>query len=240
MNTKGGIKMLNQVSVLIPYKRDYGIRDDLFKWVITFYENVMPEVEMCICESQSEPFNRSQAINNAAKEATRNVFVIADADVIYNPKMVVQAIQLLEKHAWIIPFSKFLDVSKSSTEKLLMSSPQWPLLMEMDYEDRYKNKNYKSISSLVVVTRDNFNMVGGFDERFEGWGREDNAFRDAMNTICGPYKRIKNQFLYHLWHPRTKSQGNPNFKKNHRLYKQYSKRRGMVKEMKELIKERTF
>ena len=45
INTKGEIKMLNSVSILIPHKPDYGIRDDLFKWIKTFYKNVMPEVE---------------------------------------------------------------------------------------------------------------------------------------------------------------------------------------------------
>jgi len=59
-----------------------------------------------------------------------------------------------------------------------------------------------------------------------------------MNTICGPYKRINNNFIYHLWHPRTESQGNQNFENNKKLKKQYAKRRGMVKAMKELIKER--
>ena len=232
--------MLNNVSILIPYKPDYGIRDDLFKFVKTFYENVIPEVELCIGVCQNELFNRSQAINIAAKKATKDVFVIADSDVIYDPLILVQAIQLLDKYAWIIPYSRWLDLSKSSTEKLLLSSPQWPLSMKVEYEDRYKNKNFKSVSGVVVVTRENFNIVEGFDERFIGWGREDVAFKEAMNTICGPYKRINGNFLYQLWHSRTESQGNPNFENNDQLYKRYIKRRGRVKEMKELIKERNI
>jgi glycosyltransferase involved in cell wall biosynthesis len=75
----------------------------------------MPEVELCIGECQSELFNRSQALNIAAKTATKDVFVIADADIIYTPPFLVQATQLLDKHVRIIPFSKFLDLSKLST-----------------------------------------------------------------------------------------------------------------------------
>ena len=241
MNTKGRKKLLNRVSVLIPYKPDNGIRDELFKWVKTFYQNVIPEVELCIGESQSEPFNRSQAINHAAKKATRDVFVIADGDMIYDPKVLVQAIQMLNKHAWVIPFSKLLDLSESSTQKLIQSSPEWPLSIEVEYEERFNDSNYKPVSGLIVVTRKNFNRVKGFDERFVGWGKEDNAFKDAMNTICGRYKRINNHFVYHLWHARikTKGKGNPNFKNNIELYKQYSVRRGKRKEMKKLIKERS-
>lgn len=223
---------------MIPYKPDYGARDELFNWVKSFYENVMPEVELCIGESQSEPFNRSQAINNAANQATREVFVIADGDVIYDPQILVQAVKLLNQHAWIVPFGKFLDLSKSSTEELLQSSPQWPLSLEVEYEERLKNKNVKLVGGIIVVTRENFNMVGGFDERFEGWGKEDVAFKEAMNTICGPYKRTHDHVAYHLWHPRTEAQGNPNYESNVQLYKRYIKSRGKVKEMKELIKER--
>lgn len=230
--------MLNRVSVLIPYKPDYGKRDELFRWVQKFYQNVIPEVELCIGESLSEPFNRSQAINTAAKKATKDIFVIADGDVIYDPNILIQAIQMIDKNAWVIPYSKWLNLSKSSTDKLLTCSPQWPLSIKVESKERtYSNKNVKPISGVVVVTRANFNAVNGFDERFIGWGREDNAFRDAMDTLCGPYKRIDNNFIYHLWHPRVGPKGNPNIENNNNLYERYANRKGNVKEMKKLINE---
>ncbi|AZU60419.1 galactosyltransferase-related protein [Neobacillus mesonae] len=229
--------MLNNVSVLIPYKPDNGLRDRLFKWVKTFYETLMPEVELCIGESRSKPFNRSQAINNAAKQATRDIFVIADADVFYNPQLIIRGIELLKQHAWVIPYFTWKDLSKPSSEKLLNYTPQWPLPCKVNCKER-KFKKAKPISGVIIITRDNFNKVKGFDERFVGWGKEDNAFKDAMNTVCGPFKRLTGTSIYHLWHPKVGSRGNPNYRKNVNLYKRYVKNRGNVEEMKKLINER--
>ncbi|WHY78268.1 glycosyltransferase family 2 protein [Neobacillus sp. WH10] len=229
--------MLNNVSVLIPYKPDNGLRDRLFKWVKAFYETMMPEVELCIGETLSEPFNRSQAINIAAKQATRDVFVIADADVFYDPQILVQGMRLLDQHAWVIPYFTWQDLSESSTEKLLVHSPQWPLPFKVKYKER-KFKKSKPISGVNIVTRENFNKVKGFDERFVGWGREDNAFKDAMNTVCGPFIRLKSTSIYHLWHPKVGFRGNPNIGNNNKLFKRYTKNRGNIDKMKKLINER--
>ncbi|TLS37484.1 galactosyltransferase-related protein [Pseudalkalibacillus caeni] len=229
--------MLKGVSVLIPYKPDYGIRDKSFQWVKSFYEIEMPEVELIIGYSDSQPFNRSEAINNAAKKATRDIFVIADADVIYNPRILIQSLELLKTHPWVIPFSQWLDISKLSTEKLLTESPQWPLPMNIEYRKRHNSMNYKPVSGVIVLPREKFYTVEGFDERFKGWGREDNAFSDAMNTLCGPYKRIEENYIFHLWHPKVGPKRNPNMKNNNKLYKRYAQRKGKVEAMKELIKE---
>ncbi|PMC38584.1 hypothetical protein CJ195_08995 [Bacillus sp. UMB0899] len=231
--------MLNRVSVLIPYKPDFGERDILFKWVNKFYQNVLPEVEVCIGESLSEPFNRSQAVNLAAKKATRDIFVIADGDVFYDPIILIKAIKLLDQHAWVIPYGKWLNVSKESTDLLLSKEPQWPFPIKIESKEKtFKNKQFKPISGVVVTTKKNFNNINGFDERFVGWGREDNAFRDAMNTLCGPYKRLDNQTIYHLWHTKVGSKGNPKIQDNNKLYNRYAALRGNKKGMGKLINER--
>ncbi|HET7579913.1 MAG TPA: galactosyltransferase-related protein [Bacillales bacterium] len=231
--------MLNQVSVLIPYKPDNGIRDDLFKWVKAFYEETMPEVEFCVGKALSEPFNRSRAINLAAKQATRDILVIADSDIIFDPEILTQAIPLLDQQAWIIPYSQWFDFTEPSTKKLLTSAPQWPLPKKIEVKNRFKNRAYQPVSGVIVVTRENFTRVKGFDERFVGWGREDDAFRCAMDTICGPYKRLCHNAIYHLWHPKVGGKRNPNIRNNNKLLLRYKNRSGNVKRMEKLIHERS-
>lgn len=230
--------MLNRASVLIPYKPDNCMRDELFRWVIKFYNNVIPEVELCIGESLSEPFNRSMAVNNAAKMATRDIFVIADADVIYDPEIIVQAIEVLNENAWIVPYGRWLNLSIESTKELLKSSPEWPLPIKVKTQNRFKH--YNPVSGVIVVPRNNFEIVNGFDERFVGWGSEDVAFADALDTLCGSYKRIDNNSIFHLWHPKIGAEGNPNYNHNIKLYERYAERKGNKKEMEELIKERNL
>lgn len=215
--------MLKEVSVLIPYKPDNGMRDQSFAWVKRFHEVVMPDVELCIGEDQSSPFNRSAAINAAAKKSTRNVLVIADGDIIYDPQILIQAHRLLDKHPWVIPYGKWWNISTSSTQILLNSNPKWPLPQDLEVKSRYKR--FKPVSGLIVLPRRNYDIVEGFDERFQGWGGEDLAFNVAMNTLCGKYKRIENNSIYHLWHPFTGAKGNPFHKNNETLYKSYLRRK---------------
>ncbi|WP_209125693.1 galactosyltransferase-related protein [Alkalihalobacillus sp. BA299] len=231
--------MLNNVSVLIPFKPDKGIRFHTFKWVLKFYENVLPEIEVCIGENHDKLFNKSKAINTAAKKATKDVFVIADTDIVYNPQIIIQSINLLNNHAWVIPYSKCLDLTEASTTQLLKMEPRWPLPIKVEYNDRLKrNSTYKSVGGLIVLWRKSFNIVGGFDERFKGWGKEDDAFKNAMNTLCGRYRRIEAEYIYHLWHPKVGGKGNPNYINNKQLYQSYAKCNGNVSKMKKLINER--
>lgn len=230
--------MLNRVSVLIPYKPDNGIRDKTFKWVKSFYNNTMPEVEWCVGKTLSTPFNRAEAINLAAKQATRDIFVIADSDIIIDPKIIKQSILMLNEHAWIIPYSKCLDLSESSTERLLEQLPEWPLPGNIDVDDRFKDRKYNPVGGVIVVGRKNFNRVKGFDERFVGWGGEDDAFSYAMDTLCGTYKRIDDSSIYHLWHPKVGPEGNYNFENNRKLRSLYKQSKGNPEEMDELINKR--
>ncbi|MDE5412672.1 galactosyltransferase-related protein [Alkalihalobacterium chitinilyticum] len=230
--------MLDEVSVLIPFKPSSGIRSKLFEWVLSYYENVLPDVEICIGENDEEPFNKSKAINTAAAKATKNIFVVVDSDIVYNPQIIKKSVQLLESHAWVIPYNRCLDITARSTEKLLNSHPQWPFPLEIEYKERFNKSAYESVGGMNILFRKDFNIVKGFDERFKGWGREDDAFKNAMNTLCGPYKRIEDEYIYHLWHPKVGMKGNPHFSYNQQLYRQYVRCNGKVKRMQALINSR--
>jgi hypothetical protein len=58
-----------------------------------------------------------------------------------------------------------------------------------------------SWSCCFVVPRAVWDAIGGFDERFKGWGWEDMAFQ---SVVCGLYghERLDGD-IWHLWHPRA-------------------------------------
>jgi hypothetical protein len=58
-----------------------------------------------------------------------------------------------------------------------------------------------SWSCCFVVPRAVWDNLGGFDERFKGWGWEDMAFQ---SVVCGLYghERLDGD-VWHLWHPRA-------------------------------------
>lgn len=227
--------MLENVSVLIPYNpnnKDH--RSSNFEWVKRFYHAAMPEVEICIGSAADKPFNRCKAINLAAKQASRDVFVIAEADVVYDPELIRNALELLKNHTWIIPFRGVINISEMNSKKLLKSVPGWPLSVEVnDFQIDWYYEEFAG--KLNVITRDNFAAAGGCDERFVGWGCEDDAFVCAVNTLCGPFVRIDRP-IYHLWHTYAGAWNNPNYSSNWELFEKYRQANGNKDEMHKLVR----
>ncbi|KKK40080.1 hypothetical protein WQ57_00875 [Mesobacillus campisalis] len=227
---------MKEISILVPYQSDNGERDISFNWIKKYYEVVMPDAELCIGMSQSSPFNRSQAFNNAAKKATRDIFVLADGDVIYNPDIIQEAVHLLDNYPWVIPFRSVINLHQDNTDRLLQTEPSWPLNTPIDhyYVDNYYER---FAGKLMVMSRDTYISSGGPDERFVGWGGDDDAFVLALETLCGNYIKLDRDVI-HLWHPRTDWSNAPNKEANMELFGRYFQASGDREAMLKLIKER--
>ena len=229
--------MLDKVSIIIPFQTDNGPRAEAFKWIKQYYERTMPEAELCLGIMDNEKINKSQAVNLAAKKATREIFVIADADIVYDPKLIVKAIEVLNEAAWVVPFTKIYEIEKSGTKRLLQSEPNWPIDVKSK-ECTKANWLYSGFAGkLIVIPRVNFEAVGGFDERFSGWGGEDDAFSLSVQTLCGNLANIKGE-IYHVWHPVLNYGTNPYAKTNLELLDLYKRASGNKKEMTNLISQR--
>jgi hypothetical protein len=229
--------VLDKVSIIIPFQSDYGPRAKAFEWIKRYYARVMPEAEICLGLMYGKEINKSKAVNLAAKKATKDIFVIADADVVYDPNLIVEAIKLVKKGGFVVPFTEVYNVEMQGTERLLKTKPTWP--MEIKSEECTKsNWVYEGFAGkLFVISRENFEAAGGFDERFIGWGGEDDAFSHAARTICGKLINLEGK-VFHLWHPSSSYQTNPNGKANAKLLGRYERASGDKEKMKKLIDER--
>jgi hypothetical protein len=230
--------VFEKISVIIPFQTDHGPRAEAFKWVKKFYELNMPEAEICLGIINGEEVNKSKAVNLAAKKAKRDIFVIADADVVYDPNLIVEALRLLQKEAWIVPFSEVYNVEKGGTDRLLNTSPKWPIELKLDDCTRSDWVYEGFAGKLFVITRENFEKVGGFDERFIGWGGEDDAFSHSVQTLCGKLVNLDGE-IFHLWHPSSSYESNPNGKANANLLNRYERAKGNKQEMAKLIEEKS-
>ena len=88
-----------------------------------------------------------------------------------------------------------------------------------------------------ALHRELWDEIGGFDERFQGWGFEDLCFMHAAGQV-GSVNRVPG-IVYHLWHPRPEGgdADHPNYKANEFLWLRYLEARGDRDAMLQLIWE---
>lgn len=199
--------------ILVPRRHDPDRpRDRLWDWCRTYWQPLaVPIIEGW--DTSDGPFNRSAAVNDAAARADEirrwDVAIIMDADTVASLAAVQAAAELARRspEQLVLPYGQGCRwmCSRALTDTLLGSDPRVPL-----FDARLTHANgtgrpdpYQGFrSGIVAVPRRVWDTVGGMDERFVGWGGEDDAFADACDTLCAPMVRYPDDnWLFHLWHP---------------------------------------
>jgi hypothetical protein len=190
--------------ILVPRRSDGGQRDELWAWCRRRWLGLLPQLELYEGHHDDDgPFNRAAAINTAAAladaDASWDFAVIVDADVWIDPANVTAAIERAAstgKVTWA--FQRWNGLTPAATSVFLADDPETVNSVAPAAIDR---TNPISWSCCFVVPRAVWDNLGGFDERFKGWGWEDMAFQ---SVVCGLYghERLDGD-VWHLWHPRA-------------------------------------
>lgn len=177
-----------RVSVLTPYRIQHGT----WRWLLAQYTDKLwvavgeqlrrygHHLEVVRASDDLEgPFSRARALNNARRLAAGDVLLIADADDI--PPPVGRLIRVLEHLVDGTPWECLYDhtayIDESTTRQMLAGNlDPWTAPIEAHMG------HYASGLALLPSTWD---TVGGFDERFVGWGCEDSAFLAELRRIPG-------------------------------------------------------
>ena len=230
---------LKDLTIVIPFRAQDARRKMLFDWILNRYKSIMPESQIVIADSDpGQPFSRSQSRNVGVDAVKTNYILLADADTIPYRPFIESSIDLLKTGAnWVIPYGRkgFYVLKKPYSDKLL-SQPvdtfTTPDFFEWDF-------NTESWGGLVLMSKSSFVKVNGYDERFKGWGFEDNAFQIAMDTIVGPFSRVEFGWSAHLWHAASNEDtwGQPHAELNQKILHEYRRRSGNVQAMLNFVKD---
>lgn len=223
---------LNDLSILVPFRSDpeNTYRDTIFQWNLKRLSAVFPETEIIVGESPDGPFNLSAARNDAFKRSTRPYVAIVDSDTIFNRSLVEDCLVYLKSpgSTWSLPYNEYHVLDQESGKAILGRNidieihPE-ELVDDIVLYDPPRNKDHAPpMSGLVMISSNNYRRVGGFDERFEGWGFEDWAFRVAADNRVGPCQRFDAP-IFHIWHPVKpgSTMDSPQYKINQELYNEY-------------------
>lgn len=206
-----------RVAVLVPWKAGDPKREASWTHVCKHWETNFPDWLMVEGVYDEEPFSRARAINTAARIAgPHDVLILADADTLIDPGQVRAAVEAAVRTGRIaFAHDEFRGLSATMSERILAGFDGcWDRGVQWELPD--------TASSCVAVPWALWERVGGFDERFTGWGYEDVAFSLACQVLGGGFERITGP-VWHLWHAKspTNRPGSPTYVANAALCRRY-------------------
>lgn len=140
-------------------------------------------------------FNRAAARNAGVRASTSRVVAVVDADNLLAPDMLHSAALKAERTGRLVkPFTTFGYLDQPSTDAYYEHGGLHGATWEGDGpQTGFAGGSY-------VIRRDIWDDLGGFDEQFQGWGAEDDAFTITAEKALGPVLTTAGP-CYHLWHP---------------------------------------
>lgn len=203
------------IRFMVPWRPDDGHRDKLWRFAQGWWARECPDITIVEGESPPGAFNRSAAINNAAK-GDWDFGIVLDADVVAPGSQINAALAVAHVTDRVtFPFDIFLGLTPNMTARAISGDRE-----HWERGCRYTSKIHES--SIVVIPRGVWEETGGFDERFVGWGQEDVAFAHSARLLTGGLNRVAGA-VWHLWHERSRDRNNllDNYRSNQALGDRY-------------------
>jgi hypothetical protein len=184
------------------------------------------------------PFNRSASRNYGAQQVSGDVLVFVDADSDVPGEQMVRALDhVVSNGGWAFPYTRYCSLTQTGSQRYM--DGEYPVPEDYAYVFPSAKTPEPSVGGCVITTREAFETVGGYDERFIAWGEEDRAFALSLQTLVGEPSQVVGP-LYHLWHPAPEDVRfeHPHFMDNRLLCNRYREAYGNQQMMEQLVAER--
>lgn len=215
------------VAVGIPW-RPTPERQSAHGFVRALYSQILDGVPVLDVDTDHKPFNRAAARNRCVELAEglgADVVVISDADcVLAPPDSLLAAIDQAADGRLHLPYTAQHYCTRHETDRILAGDLR-PL------------PGHPGTGACYVVTPTAWRACGGSDERFIGWGGEDDALVAAARALIG-VKRHWGTVLT-LWHAdEHRPVGSEEHRPNKELADRYHAASRSRSKMRQLIAER--
>lgn len=151
-------------------------------------------------DDPGEPFSRAASMNRGTDRADADIVICADADVIVTEDAIRAAVAKAgESDGLVNPFTRYRYLNEAVTQHVYSGSDPWSLPAWFEFGEAPATPLK---GGLNVYSKRTWETIGGFPERFRGWGCEDLAIDHIVRVLVAPMRRIDST-LIHLFHPKT-------------------------------------
>lgn len=142
------------------------------------------------------PYNRSWAFNVGLKACTTQIIGFGDSDLIMDPNEFISSLNMMNHYECVSPYTSVVDLDKAE------SNLPFDRMISISRPGRGETDNQKInlCGGIVLYRTESAFKIGGWNERFVGWGGEDNyqEFK-TKNLLSWAENKAR---CYHLWHSR--------------------------------------
>jgi GT2 family glycosyltransferase len=169
-------------------------------------------------------FNKSWGFNVGARRAEGEVLALADGDVVVDPATIQAGLRACRHELEALnPYAVLFDLDENQTGEFHAAGTLPPATPHSRRNRDYKGEYLCFCGGLYMIRRASYMLLGGQDERFKGWGGED----DAMSTKIALLDRTavnRAGVAYHLFHPSAMrdSAADPNYRENLSVLREYA------------------
>ncbi|HEU5091449.1 MAG TPA: hypothetical protein VFT30_02130 [Nitrospira sp.] len=140
-------------------------------------------------------FNRSAAYNFGVRNHDADVYVFTESDMIVPKDQIDKAIEMaVESPGLVVPFTLYCYLAPD--DSALVRADQ---IKAHTCSPVYTKENGRSIGAVNVVSRETMEMVGKWDENFEGNWYDDDAMKRAFDVAAAKTRWVEGP-AYHLYH----------------------------------------
>jgi len=193
------LSILNDLDIIIPFRRDSDERLSNLKTVLKYYKKHIPGSNIIVSEQGTEqnilvngfdyifrkkdlPHNQSQCINDGVKLSKKKYICVIDCDIIllnYHNIYFALKDMFMDELDYCLPYTDCFD------------------LPEFNLREPWGGK---CVGGIFIIDREKFIDVGMNDEKFIGWGREDDERHDRLLKNGLIFKRMSGHII-HMNHP---------------------------------------
>ena len=170
------------------------------------------------------PFNKSWGFNVGARIASTHILGFADADVIC--ASVVEAANAVAQGIGAVnPYRRLVDLTEAESAQVLRG--QFDFVPDRIGGGSINRAGIQEhivfCGGIVFFQRNAFAHLGGWDERFVGWGAEDDAMTRKVQRARINAIELDSHVAIHLHHARSTAElrETPHYANNLRLLDQY-------------------
>lgn len=195
--------------------------------LMDYIEDLIPECKFKIKHVYQEDkgFRLSRSRNNGVRASEGNYLIFLDQDVIFGDGFIKEVKENIEDNKILMsrPYmssgeekndiQQMIDGNEDyeSILKSLVNQPMHDSVEIFYKKDKMRNflhklklkkRGAKIVGLFFALSKENYVKVNGFDEKYEGWGREDDDFGNRLFKIGISTKPIKiKETIIHMYHP---------------------------------------